>query len=418
MKTIDCLVLILGGGKGTRLFPLTLERSKPAVGFAGKYRLIDIPISNCINSGYNKIFIITQFLSASLHGHIMRTYRFDNFSQGFVEILSAEQSHEDTRWFQGAADAVRQVLRHLRYMGEENVLILSGDQLYKMDYRHMFNFHTKKNADVTVASIFVDASDATRLGILDCSASGCLKNIIEKPHSLKGLKIGARKVWEQGTWSKKYLASMGIYLFKKSLLFDILNQTKTADFGRNILPFLIKKKYKVYAYPSHDYWLDIGTIKSYYEANMDLLSAKPKFNLFDEKWPLFSRARFLPPSNFIDSKLLNILVADGCRIKKSTIVNSIVGLRSRIKENSQVRDSIIMGNDYYEQNINGEICRPQFGRGVVIEKAIIDKNVTIGDFCRIRDKSSAADYEGKDYYIRDGITIVKRGVTLAPHTII
>lgn len=244
MDIPDCLVLILGGGRGARLFPLTLERSKPAIGFAGKYRLIDIPVSNCINSGFNKIFVLTQFLSASLHAHIMHTYRFDNFSKGFVEILSAEQSQKSSEWFHGPADAVRQVLNHLRNMPQEYVLILSGDHLYKMDYRKMVAFHIKKDADVTVASIFVNEDEAARMGVLDCTASGRLRRIIEKPANVKRLKIKSKNKNKTKTLLNQYYVSMGIYLFKKDVLFDILLSTKDADFGSHILPWMLKKKKK------------------------------------------------------------------------------------------------------------------------------------------------------------------------------
>jgi len=418
MDVTDCLVLILGGGRGTRLFPLTLERSKPAIGFAGKYRLIDISVSNCINSGFNKIFVLTQFLSASLHGHIMHTYRFDNFSEGFVEILSAEQSHKSSEWFQGTADAVRRVLRHLRNMPQKYVLILSGDHLYKMDYRKMVDFHTKKGADVTVASVFVDENEASRMGILDCAASGRLWRIIEKPSNVKRLKVKSKSRKNSKTPKRQYYASMGIYLFKKDILFDILLRTKAADFGRHILPLMLKKKQKVYAFKFKDYWRDIGTIKSYYEASMDLLVKNPKFDLFDDNCGIVTRARFLPPSKISETFLKNTIVADGCQIRKANIENSIIGLRSQILENTKIKDSIIIGNDYYENNSAKGTAHPCIGRGVTIERAIVDKNVNIGDFCHITDKRNAPNRDGDYYYIRDGITIIRRGVNLAAHTVI
>ncbi|MBU4304932.1 MAG: glucose-1-phosphate adenylyltransferase [Candidatus Omnitrophica bacterium] len=418
MKNPDCLVLILGGGRGTRLFPLTLERSKPAIGFGGKYRLIDIPVSNCINSGYNKIFVLTQFLSASLHGHIMHTYRFDNFSKGFVEILSAEQSHKSSSWFEGTADAVRHVLRHLRYMPQEYVLILSGDHLYKMDYREMMSFHVKNNADVTIASIAVDEKEASRMGVLDCAASGRLKRIVEKPENPARLRVKARTIKGAGKSAKYYNASMGIYLFKKDVLFDILTKTKTADFGKHILPMLVKKDRRVYSFEFHGYWRDVGTISSYYEASMDLLGETPKFNLFDEGAALVTRARFLPPTKIADSHLVNSLIADGCQIRKAVIENSVIGLRSRIMDNTTIKDSIVIGNDYYQARSEGKMSRPHIGEGVIIERAIVDKNVTIGSFCQITDKRNAADRDGDLYYIRDGITIIRRGVVMPPHMVI
>lgn len=413
-----CAVLILGGGRGTRLFPLTLERSKPAIGFAGKYRLIDIPVSNSINSGYNKIFVLTQFLSASLHGHLMHTYRFDNFSKGFVEILSAEQSHKSSEWFQGTADAVRCVLRHLRYMPEKHVLILSGDHLYRMDYRKMFDYHVQKNAEVTVSSIFVDESEASRMGILDVASSGRLNRVIEKPVNVNKLKVKHKTVKQIDKVHKLYCASMGIYLFNKDLLFNILSTTKSADFGKHILPLLVKNDAKIFSYEFKDYWRDIGTIKSYYEASMDLLADKPGFDLFDSEMPLLSRARLLPPNKIIDSKISRTIISEGCLIKKSTIENSIIGLRSYIKENTIIKDSVIIGNDYYGDPLNDELSTPYIGKGVVIERAIVDKNVTIGDFTQITNKINHKDLDGDLYYIRDGVTIVRRGVTIPPHSII
>ncbi|MFH1093476.1 MAG: glucose-1-phosphate adenylyltransferase [Candidatus Omnitrophota bacterium] len=418
MDIPDCLVLILGGGRGARLFPLTLERSKPAIGFAGKYRLIDIPVSNCINSGFNKIFVLTQFLSASLHAHIMHTYRFDNFSKGFVEILSAEQSQKSSEWFHGPADAVRQVLNHLRNMPQEYVLILSGDHLYKMDYRKMVAFHIKKDADVTVASIFVNEDEAARMGVLDCTASGRLRRIIEKPANVKRLKIKSKNKNKTKTLLNQYYVSMGIYLFKKDVLFDILLSTKDADFGSHILPWMLKKKKKAYTFEFKDYWRDIGTIKSYYEASMDLLAKNPEFNLFDDTFEIVTRARFLPPSKISETFLKNTIVADGCQIKKANIENSIIGLRSQIMENTSIKDSIIIGNDYYHNKSKKVNAHPHIGKGVTIERAIVDKNVTIGDFCHITDKRNAPNSDGDYYYVRDGITIIRRGVNLAAHTVI
>ena len=414
----SCSVLILGGGKGTRLVPLTLERSKPAIGFAGKYRLIDIPVSNSINSGLNKIFVLTQFLSASLHGHIMRTYRFDNFSKGFVEILSAEQSHKSSEWFQGTADAVRRVLRHLRYMPEKYVLILSSDHLYRMDYRKLIDYHIKKNAQVTVSSIYVDEQDASGMGILDVMPNGKLNRVIEKPANVKKLKVCCKDIKKDNKQAKQYRASMGIYLFNKDVLFEVLNKTKAADFGKHILPFIVKKNYKVFAYEFKDYWKDIGTINSYYEASMDLLKDNPPFSLFDDQMPLLTRARLLPPNKIIDSKITRSIISEGCFIKKASIDNSIIGLRSYIKDNAIVRNSIIIGNDYYRSRIGQAEDTPFIGQGAIIERAIVDKNVTVGDFVQITDKKNHKDTDGDLYYVRDGVTIIRRGVTIPPHTII
>ncbi|MCP4650653.1 MAG: glucose-1-phosphate adenylyltransferase [PVC group bacterium] len=415
MKGSDCLVLILGGGRGSRLYPLTLERSKPAIGFAGKYRIIDIPISNSINSGFNKIFILTQFLAASLHAHILHTYRFDNFSKGFIEILSAEQSHKSFEWFQGTADAVRRVIRHIRNLPQKYILILSGDHLYKMDYRQLMNSHVKNNAELSIASIFVDEREATRMGIIDCNSSGQITSLIEKPKNPKRLKIKSRLKSQEGD---QYLASMGVYLFNKDVLIDILSGTTVEDFGKHILPMMIKKKRKVYNYNFKGYWRDIGTVDSYYDASLDLIGKKPQFDLFDENWPLFSRPRFLPPSRIVDSNIINALISDGCRLDKVHIENSLIGLRSKIKENTRIKDSIIIGNDYYQRYFGDKLVKPYIGKGVLIERAIVDKNVSIGDFCQITDKSNSPDCDKDIYYVRDGITIIRRGVTLPAHTII
>ena len=418
MRTDDCLVLILGGGRGTRLFPLTQERSKPAIGFAGKYRLIDIPVSNCINSGYNKIFIITQFLSASLHGHLMQAYRFDHFSRGFVEILSAEQGLDHSEWFQGTADAVRQILRHLRTLPQERILILSGDHLYKMDFRLLEAFHAKAQAEVTIASVLVEAREATRMGLLDCGPNNRVRRMVEKPTSPGRLNLPAVNQ-ETGSGVKKfYRASMGIYLFEKSVLIDVLTKTKAEDFGKHVLPGLVKKQRKVFAYDFPGYWVDIGTVKSYYDATMDLLGENPRFELFDEKWPFFTRSRFLPPSKVVDATLRHSFVADGSQISSAHVEHSVIGLRTRIMAGARITRSIIMGNDYYERWIDGGWRRPFIGHRVQIERAIIDKNATIGDNCRITSKEGKPDEEHALYCVKDGITIVRRGAVLKPNTII
>ena len=415
MKGLDCLVLILGGGKGNRLYPLTLERSKPAIGFAGKYRLIDIPISNCINSGFNRIFVLTQFLSASLHGHLMNSYRFDSFSKGFVEILSAEQSHDSVEWFQGTADAVRRVLRHIRNLPQKHILVLSADHLYKMDYRQFMSKHLKSKADVSIASIYVDEKEATRMGIIDCDVLGKITQLIEKPKYPNKLKINSKLVNKKGD---QYLASMGVYLFKKEVLLKILKDSDSVDFGKHILPQMIKKKYNVFNYNFKGYWKDIGTVGSYYDASLDLIRKKPQFNLFDATWPLFTPGRFLPPGKIVDSYVENAFLADGCYVQKVRVKNSIIGLRSRIGKDTIINNSIIMGNDYYQSYVGDKLVKPRIGRGVKIERAIVDKNVTIEDGCQIRNKQGAVNCDCELYSVRDGITIIRRGVTLPKGMII
>jgi ADP-glucose pyrophosphorylase len=287
-----------------------------------------------------------------------------------------------------------------------------------MDYRKLISFHQAKGADVTVASLYVDEHEATRMGVLDCAPSGRLLRLVEKPSDVRRLKVKTKSVLTGQGKQQHYCASMGIYLFNKNVLFDVLLSTKADDFGKHILPLLVKKDAKVFAYDFQGYWRDIGTIKSYYEASMDLLREHCQFDLFNERWPLFTRARFLPPSKIVDSGLANTLIADGCQITKAEIENSIIGLRSIIKENTKIRDSVIIGNDYYQAESEGKMVKPCIGKGVIIERAIVDKNATIGDFCHITDKSHASNMDGDMYYIRDGITIIRRGAVLPPHSIL
>ena len=412
MKDYDCLVLILGGGRGTRLFPLTLERSKPAIGFAGKYRLIDVPLSNCINSQMNKIFVLTQYLAPSLRRHIFQTYRFDIFSQGFIEILTAEQTQTDFEWYQGTADAVRRSLRHIRSLPFEHALILSGDHLYKMDYREILGFHAEKSADITIASIPIEKKDISRMGILDCQANGRVSALFEKPDKIEDIERFAIKMPGQSP-RKSYLASMGVYVFKKDVLIKVLEEIDQADFGRQILPWAIPK-FKVFSYLFDGYWVDIGTIKSYFDASINLTSEKPRFRLFDERWPLFSRPRFLPPTKIIKSTVQNSIISDGGQIYDAQISNSVIGVRSIIKKQASIRESVIMGNDYYEAKLEGRISLPYIGRSVAIRRAIVDKNVTIGDFSKIGYKRYHKNVDHKLYYVRDGIVIIPRSAVIPP----
>ncbi len=343
------IALILGGGRGTRLSPLTKIRAKPAVPLAGKYRLIDIPISNCINSNINRIFVLTQFLSVSLHRHIRQTYRFDNFSGGFVELLAAQQTMEGgTDWYQGTADAVRKNLRHLDQQNLKYVLILSGDQLYRMDYMDMLRTHLDNKADVTIAAIPVDRKLAPSLGVMRCDESGRVEGFLEKPQTDREIDmvrtapewIDARGIESRG---RDCLASMGLYIFNRDLLFDVLNKTTYEDFGKEVFPAAIRSR-RVQVHLFDDYWEDIGTIKAFYEANLSLANPNPPFDLVCPQAPVYSRARFLPPSLMSGATIRDSLIADGCRIGKGTVIeNSVIGLRCVIGEGVTIKDTIIMG---------------------------------------------------------------------------
>ncbi|MCF7961333.1 MAG: glucose-1-phosphate adenylyltransferase [Pirellula sp.] len=417
--------LILGGGRGTRLFPLTKIRAKPAVPLAGKYRLIDIPISNCIHSGVNRIYVVTQFLSVSLHQHIRQTYRFDNFSGGFVELLAAQQTMEGgTEWYEGTADAVR---KNLRYFDENDckyVLILSGDQLYHMDYGHMLDTHIKSNADVTIAAIPVNRSEAHALGIMRCDDSGRVTGFLEKPATDEEINmvatspawIDARGIPSQG---RDCLASMGLYIFNKKLLFDILNKTNYSDFGKEVFPAAIRSR-KVQIHLFDDYWEDIGTIRAFYNANLSLTKNNPPFDLFSADRPVYSRARFLPPSVVEGASISSSLIADGCRIGKGArIENSVIGLRCVIGEGVTIKNSIVMGADYIEAEqvlatlaASGEVP-VGIGAGSLIEGAILDKNCRIGRHVQVINRLSMTESDQfEPVYIRDGIPIVTKDATL------
>ena len=417
--------LILGGGRGTRLFPLTKIRAKPAVPLAAKYRLIDIPISNCLHSGINRIYVVTQFLSVSLHQHIRQTYRFDNFSGGFVELLAAQQTMEsETAWFEGTADAVR---KNLRYFDDEDcdyVLILSGDQLYRMDYSDMLETHIKSGADVTIAAIPVARSAAHALGIMRCDDTGRVVGFLEKPKTDEEINMVAMTpgwIDKMGIQSRgrDCLASMGLYIFNKSLLFDILNKTNYSDFGKEVFPAAIRSR-KVQVHLFDDYWEDIGTIRAFYEANLSLTTPNPPFDLFSADKPVYTRARFLPPTVIDGATVTGSLVADGCRIAKGTIIeNSVIGLRCIIGEGVTIRNSIIMGADYSETDdelarlvANGK-PRVGIGAGSLIDGAILDKNARIGRHVQVVNNLGLIDSDEFDpCYVRDGIPIVTKDASL------
>ncbi|MEI6265684.1 MAG: glucose-1-phosphate adenylyltransferase [Sphingobacteriia bacterium] len=413
------LAVILGGGAGSRLFPLTLSRSKPAVPIAGKYRLVDIPISNCINSNINRMFVLTQFNSASLNKHIKNTYHFSAFSSGFVDILAAEQTPDNAGWFQGTADAVRQSLRHISSMEFEHILILSGDQLYQMDFTEMLANHIDKNADISIATIPVDDRDAPEFGILKTNEDNTIASFIEKPSK----DILADWTSDTGTEMQKqgrnYLASMGIYIFNKQVLYKLLNETYPAatDFGKEIMPNSIEN-YNVASYQYDGYWTDIGNIYSFYEANLALTQEVPLFNLFDNEKTVFTRARMLPPAKISGTTLERTIIAEGSIINASRIEQSVVGIRSRIGYGSTVVSTYIMGNDYYEtieeMSINIEKGMPRIGIGerCYIKDAIIDKNCRIGNDVRINGGKHLANVDHPLYTVKDGIVVVKKRAVL------
>lgn len=415
--------LVLGGGRGTRLFPLTQLRSKPAVPLAGKYRLIDIPLSNCINSGMNRIYVLTQFNSASLHRHIRSTYRFDPFNGGFVEILAAQQTIDSSDWYQGTADAVRQNLRHFQQPGVDYVLILSGDQLYRMNFEDMLATHQAAGADVTIAAVPVAGQDAGGLGIMRVDDTGRVVGFLEKPKTEKEIDlvrtapgwIDARGIESRG---RDCLASMGIYLFNRATLADVLEKTDYRDFGKEIFPASVRTRH-VQVHLFDGYWEDIGTIKSFFQANLDLTSKAPPFELMSADAPLYSRARFLPPSRVDGATIRGSLIADGCIIEEGAVIeHSVIGLRCRIGRDVVIRDSIVMGNDYYqppaEFDHDSNNGRPPLGigEGTRIERAIVDKNCRIGRRCRIvNDQEVDSDERGNYAMIREGIVIVtKNGI--------
>jgi glucose-1-phosphate adenylyltransferase len=413
------LAVILGGGAGTRLYPLTASRSKPAVPIAGKYRLVDIPISNCLNSGINRMFVLTQFNSASLNRHIKNTYHFSAFSSAFVDILAAEQTPDNPTWYQGTADAVRQCLRHLGPFDSEYVLILSGDQLYQMDFMEMLNSHIAKNADISIATIPVPDREATDFGIMKNDKDGYITSFIEKPKKeVLGDWVSntGAEMQKQGRY---YLASMGIYIFNRQLLADLLQNeyVEATDFGKEIIPQSINK-YKVISYQYDGYWTDIGNIYSFFEANLGLTKDIPDFNLFDNNNAIYTRARMLPPAKISGTTLEKTIIAEGCIINASRVENSVIGIRTRIGSGTTIVSSYLMGIDFYETIEEIEQARahglPTVGIGnrCYIRNAIVDKNCRVGDDVRINGGSHLENTDHSLYTVKDGIVVLKKGAVL------
>jgi len=414
--------VILGGGEGSRLFPLTRDRAKPAVPIGGKYRLVDIPISLSLNSGIKRIFLLTQYLSSSLHRHVQQAYRFDDFiPRGFIEIVAAQKTREATQWFQGTADAVRQGLVHFDNHPHEHVLILSGDQLYRTDFRKMLERHSSSGADITIAALPVDRKSAPSLGLLRVDGQHRVTEFVEKPKDPKILDALAAA---PGLPSERpFLASMGIYIFRREVLRDCLAKTQGDDFGKNVLPEAIQQR-KVSAYLYDGYWEDIGTIGAFYRANLDLLAPEPKFDFGLNVAPIYTRARFLPGSVVENSQVNRAIISDGCTILRSVLDDAVVGLRQRIGTECKIRRSILMGADFFEtpaqRQENARLNRPDvgIGGGSVIEDAIIDKNVRIGRRVTIRAAGKAAELDGPNFYVRDGIVIIPKGAVVPDGTVI
>jgi glucose-1-phosphate adenylyltransferase len=427
IDTRKVLSVILGGGTGTRLFPLTKDRAKPAVPLAGKYRLVDIPISNCINSDLRHIYVLTQFQSASMHKHIAGSYKFDPFTGGFVEILAAQQTFSDASWWQGTADAVRKNMMHFLTYAPEYILILSGDQLYRMDFRHLLQQHQETKAEITIATIPVLRRDATSLGIMQMDGSRRIRRFVEKPKEpalLDGLRLQRDLYGEVGLESddELFLASMGIYLFNRDVLIQLLDNDQT-DFGKHVIPSAIGAR-SVYSYVFQGYWEDIGTIRAFFEAHIDLAAELPRFSFFDMTAPIFSRPRWLPGSKINGGTLDHAMLCDGCIVNGAHIESSVIGIRSIIGTGCKISRTVMMGCDYYEsmESIRSHeqrgLPRIGIGKNARIENAIIDKNARIGDDVVISPRGKPESVDDPLYYVRDGIVIIPKNAVIPSGTII
>ena len=427
----DVLAIILGGGRGERLYPLTKLRAKPALPLAGKYRLIDIPVSNCINSNIRKIFVLTQFNSASLNRHVSTTYCFSPFMKGFVEILAAQQTTVSPEWFQGTADAVRKILWVIEPQNASDLLILAGDHLYKMDYRLFMKSHRETNADVSIAVIPVAEAQASSFGLMKIDGGGRVVEFKEKPTgiTLESMKVDTTSLGfvDASTWGTSYLASMGIYIFKREVIAKLLEKyPQHTDFGKHLIPEAIND-FKVQSYIFRGYWEDIGTIESFYHANLALVKQpNPDFSFFDEQFPIYTRPRFLPPSKILNSKIEQSMISEGCIIRNAKIVNSIIGIRTRMEENSSAQNVLMMGADYYQSdsdravNLNNGIPAIGIGENSILRNAIIDKNARIGRNVKITNSKNRqmADCEKDGYCIRNGIMVIIKGAIVPDNTVI
>ena len=428
MRSFNTVALILGGGRGTRLYPLVKARSKPAVSLGGQYRMIDIPVSNCINSGFRNIYVITQFNSASLNNHIYNAYRFHNFSGGHVSILAAEQTDTNIDWYQGTADAVRKNLPHFDNEFVNNVVILSGDQVYRMNYNVMLQHMLETGADIIVGTVPVVREDAKGFGVMLVNKRGQITNFHEKPKEdevLNSLKLteDQKKMFNIEDPKKEYLASMGIYVFRRNVLKDILADGSMIDFGKDIIPEAIKK-YKVFSYAFQGYWEDVGTIKAYFEANISFGTKNPPFDFYDENAPIYTHGRYLSPSKVEKASVTSSIIADGCRIENATIKECVIGVRSVVQSGSTLERVIMMGSDYYEDSNDIERLNvkhlPKIGIGkkCTLKNVIIDKNVRIGNDVVITNKKKIQHQDTEFYCIRDGIVILPKNTIVKSGTII
>ncbi|MCC6129489.1 MAG: glucose-1-phosphate adenylyltransferase [Acidobacteria bacterium] len=418
--------VILGGGRGTRLYPLTRHRAKPAVPLGAKYRLIDIPVSNAINSGFRRIAVLTQFMSASLNRHISDTYRFDVFGRGSVEIFAAQQTEEGGEWFEGTADAVRKLLKNIDENAYDHVMILSGDHLYRMDYGEMYDQHVRTSADVTVSVIPVSRKECDGFGILSAKSDGRVYAFKEKPKPDEDIRSLAPPLELRERWGLpegQFVASMGVYIFRMGVLRDALADPQNLDFGKDILPRLIGS-HGVYSFLFKGYWRDIGTISSFFQANLELTEEHPSFRFFHETAPIFTRLRFLPASRYLDVKVERSIISDGCLIYGSELDHCVVGVRTRIQRGARLKDAILMGNDFFEDdelraaNLARGIPAAGIGPDCIIERAIIDKNARIGAGSILRGNPARPDEDGDGWYLRDGVVIVPKDTLIKPGTVV
>jgi glucose-1-phosphate adenylyltransferase len=421
----EVLAIILGGGAGKRLFPLTLHRSKPAVPIGGKYRLIDIPISNCLHADIRRIFVLTQFNSASLNRHISQSYRMDLFSQGFVEILAAEQTPDDQNWFQGTADAVRQAARHVVRYDADYYLILAGDHLYRMDYGEMVEAHVDRRADISIATQPVAADDASAMGIFRFDRDGQILAFEEKPTHARLEQIGQSipngALFGRHTPDKPFVASMGVYVFSRDVLLDILAATDAKDFGREVIPAALDK-YRVQPFLFRGYWADVGTIQAFYDANIMLTDAATPFKFYDPHRPIFTHPRFLPGSRLIDCAVRDAIIAEGCWLGECHIEQSVVGIRAFVQRGARITRSVLLGADYYETQdgapARGDHPRLGIGSHAVLDKVIVDKNARIGEDVRLVNERGIENADGDGYFIRDGVIVVPKDGVIPSGTVV
>jgi len=415
----DVLTIILGGGRGTRLFPLTHQRSKPAVPLGGKYRLIDIPLSNCLHAGLRRIYVLTQFNSASLNRHVAQTYRMDLFSGGFVEVLAAEQTPEGEQWFQGTADAVRQAARHFRDIEADYYLILAGDHVYRMDFAEMIDAHIERNADITIAAQPVTPDDATQMGIFRFDASGRVSGFEEKPNAERLAEMGSSAPSNTPSGplapDRPFVASMGIYVFSRDVLYEILSRDRAVDFGREIIPHALDT-HKVHPYLYRGFWADVGTVRSFYDVNLMLTRRGAPFNFFHPNRPIYTRPRFLPAARIHECRIDESLVAEGVYLDSCEVKSSVLGIRTSIHRGAAVTRSIVLGADFYEEHARD--LPLGIGRDAVLDRVIVDKNARIGDGVRMTNERHIQDADGDGYYIRSGIIIVPKGGVVKPGTVV